>query len=130
MSDVHEVGDGFTTTNVTVTTTNEIVVASTGLITVPKQTCRVLLIGFFTILTGTDTTAALARIRRGSTVSATQVGETVTLDGTNETNQVVTIMAAEDLSGVGSVEYVLTADQVDAAADGTVGTAHLIALVT
>lgn len=121
-----------TTTNVTLTTTNETVIATlTGVSTTgPGQTVR--LAGDAQITTGTNTTALTLRVRRAS-VSGTLVGE----------GNAVQISAAAGSTEDHSVEveevdpgefmgrtYVLTAQQTAATADGAVLQAELVCTVT
>ena len=111
-----------TTTNVAVTTTTETVAISSGPVKVPYATCRVAIKAWCQLTTGTATTTVATRIRRGTAITGTLVGEANVEDvkvaaGLREP---FFIMTSEDRANVDSVEYSLTVEQASASADGTI----------
>lgn len=77
--------------------------------------------GWAQLTTGTNTTAVVPRIRRGTTISGTLIGEAnpVTIGaaaGTTEDFEVDVVDTGADLAGA---SYVLTLQQVGATANGS-----------
>lgn len=116
--------------NDTITTTTETVVATLSGITTGRKK-DVNLKGWFQLTTGTNTTAVTARIRRGTDITGTLVGEAnpVTVGaaaGSTEQFDIAGIDAGVDLSGG---TYVLTCQQTGASANGSALAAQLEATV-
>lgn len=108
------------TTNVTMTTTNETVVATISGITTGRAR-DIAIQGFAQITTGGGTTALTPRIRRGTTIAGTLVGEGNPLQvaaaaGSTEDVEISVVDTGQDVQGQ---SYVLTVQQTGAAADGT-----------
>jgi len=110
-----------TTTNVTLTTTAETVIVSSGRVPVPHHTCLVHIRAWAQLTTGAGTTAVTPRIRRGTNTTGTLVGEAnaetikVTAGGTEPFG----VEAIERRSNQESVEYSLTLEQTGATGNGT-----------
>jgi len=110
-----------TTTNLTLTTTAETVIVSSGRVPVPSHTCLVHIRAWAQLTTGAGTTAVTPRIRRGTTATGTLVGEgnaetvKVTAGGTEPFKMETT----EQRSNEESVEYSLTLEQTGATGNGT-----------
>ncbi len=108
-------------TNVTVTTTTETIVAQIDNVTTPRAGCKVRLFGNLQLTTGADTTAVTVRWRRGTAITDTLVGEAnaqqvVAAAGSTEE----LTHAVEDEPGeVAKQSYVLTVQQTAATANGT-----------
>ena len=131
MSKVREVEIVTTGTSVTLTTTTENVAVSSGPVKTPFQTHRVIIIGWAQVTTGAGTTALTPRIRRGTAITGTLVGE-----ANAEENKVVAaetepvfIMVVEERAGEESVEYSLTVQQADATGNGTIVQSGILVLV-
>jgi len=109
------------TSNVTLTTTSETVIISSGRVPVPTQTCLVLIRAWAQLTNGTGTTAVTPRIRRGTTTSGTLVSEAnaETIKTAAAGTEPYTMMATEQRSNEESVEYSFTLQQTGASADGT-----------
>ena len=106
--------------NTTVTTTTETVVATLSGVNTPRKT-SVTLEGFVQLTTGGSTTAVTPRIRRGSDITGTLIGEANAQQvqaaaGSTEELYIKAIDPNVDLAGG---VYVLTVQQTAAAADGT-----------
>jgi hypothetical protein len=122
MPDLIEKVVNFSTTNVTVTTTTETAIISTGALTLPVGTAKIVIRAWAQLTSGAGTTAVTARIRRGSTTAGALVGEAnseaiKTAAGSTEP---FFIMVTDDRANEASVEYVLTLTQTGATANGTV----------
>lgn len=131
MPDIREAGFNVSTTNVTLTTTTEAVVISSTPVPLPSARHQVVIFAWSQLTTGAGTTAVTPRIRRGTTVSGTVVGDEIAEEvkaaaGSNEPHF---IMASEERSGEATVEYSLTLDQTGATGNGTVLQAGIIVLV-
>lgn len=108
------------TTNVTMTTTAETVVATLSGVSTPRAV-RVSLHGWAQVTLGTAATAVTPRIRRGTTVSGTLIGEgnpvqIASAAGTTEEISIDVVDSGADLAGA---SYVLTLEQTAATGDGT-----------
>ncbi len=122
MPELEEKGVNFSTTDVTLVTTAETVVISSGPVPVGRQTCQVLVKAWCQLITGTATTTVTARIRRGTAIGGALVGEAnaETLKAAAAGTEPFVVMAAEDRADMASVEYSLTLQQASATANGTV----------
>jgi hypothetical protein len=122
MPELQEKAVNYSAANVTITTTTETAVVSSGRVPTPRHTCLVLVKAWCVLTNGTGTTAVTARIRRGTNTSGTLVSEAnaeqiKTAAGSTEP---YTVMATEERAGQESVEYTLTIQQTAATANGTV----------
>jgi hypothetical protein len=122
MPELEEKGVNFSTTDVTLTTTTETVVISSGRVPVSRQTCQVLVKAWCQLVTGAATTTVTPRIRRGQAVGGALVGEAnaETLKAAAAGTEPFVVMAVEDRADVDSVEYSLTLQQASATGNGTV----------
>lgn len=117
------------TTDTTITTTTETVVATLTGVTVSRPGSKVVLSGMAQVTTGGSTTALTPRIRRGSAITDTLVGEgnpnqVQAAAGSTET---VTVDTEDTPGEVHNQTYVLTVTQTAAAANGSALQASLTA---
>lgn len=131
MSELQEVGHNFTTTNVTLTTTTENVVVSSGRVILPRETHTLFVLGYAQLTTGAATTTVTPRIRRGTTITSTLIGEAHPEEVKAAAGSIEQFfhMVSEELGGRAEVEYSLTLSQVDATGNGTVVQAGILVLV-
>lgn len=122
MADIQEKIVNISATDVTITTTTETVIISSGGIILPFQTALILIKAWAQLTTGAATTTVTPRIRRGTAVGGTLVGEAnaITIGAAAGSNEQFFIMAMEGRSGEQSVEYSLTLQQASATGNGTV----------
>lgn len=119
------------TSDVTLTTTSETVIATVDGVTTGASRRTVDLEGTAQITTGAATTGLIFRFRRGTTVSGTLVGEANTVQvsaaagSTEDHTHVVTDLPGELVGG----SYVLTVQQVAATGNGASVQAHARATV-
>lgn len=107
--------------DVTLVTTTETVVATLSGISTPRKR-DITLKGWAQVTTGTSTTGVIMRIRRGTAITDTLVGEANTEQvsaaaGSTEGHDVETVDPGIDMA---SGSYVLTAQLVAASANGAV----------
>lgn len=109
------------TANVAITTTTETVLVSSGPALVPRQTVSVCILAWAQFTTGAMTTTYTPRIRRGTAITGTLVGEAnaETILAAAGSTEKTWMMACEDRSDVATVEYSLTLQQASASADGS-----------
>lgn len=121
--------DAVVTTDTTIPTTTETVVATVVVPAVPGPGARVKLMGDAQVTAGTATTAVTPRWRRGTDATGTLVGEgnPITLAATN-TGQVA--FNATDTPGeIAGQSYVLTVQQTAATGNGSALQATALAIV-
>lgn len=108
-------------TNVTLTTTSETVIISSGPASVLRNQANVCVVAWAQLTTGATTTTVTPRIRRGTTTSGTLVNEAnaITIGAAAGSNEQYLAMACEDRGDVGTVEYSLTLEQAGAGGNGT-----------
>ncbi len=115
------------TADTTIVTTTEVVAATISDVTTPGPGCKVIFRGFAQVTTGTNTTGVTLRIRKGTTISGTLIGEAnieqiEAVAGSTEGHEIAT----EDSPGeVAYQSYVLTVQQTAASANGAVVQASL-----
>jgi hypothetical protein len=109
------------TADVTLTTTTEAVIVSSGPVTLPREVANVCVIGWAQLTTGTNTTAVTPAIRRGTTITGTLVGEAnaETIMAAAGSTEPKFYMACEERSGVATVDYSFTLKQTGASANGS-----------
>ena len=131
MPELNEIGSATTTTNVTITTTTEAVAISSGEVRVPNQTARIVVIGWAQVTTGAATTTLTPRIRRGTAIKGTLVGEANAeeVKAAAGSTEPVMLIVQEDRANEASVEYSLTVQQASATGNGTILQAGIIVLV-
>lgn len=100
-------------TNVTIPTTTETVIVSSGPASTRRATSNVCVIAWAQVVTGAGATAITPQIRRGTTTSGTAIAEAnpETLKAAAGGTEPFWIMACEDRGDVGSVDYNLTLTQ-------------------
>lgn len=109
------------TSNVTLTTTSETVILSSGPAIAPRQGVSVCVFAWAQLTTGTNTTAVTPRIRRGTTTGGTLVGEANAeqVKAAAGSTEQFFILECEDRADVATVDYSLTLQQTGASADGS-----------
>ena len=106
--------------DVTLTTTTEAVIVSSPVIQIPNDSGELIVFGWAQLTTGTSTTTVTPRIRRGTAITSTLVGEAnaetvkVTAGGTEPFFAVV-----NETLGVSGTIYSFTLQQASAAANGS-----------
>lgn len=109
------------TTDTSIVTTTETILATITSVTTPRNNTRVQLVGKCDITTGTNTTALTFRWRRGATITDTVVGESnvdqvEAAAGSTEDH----VHIVEDTPGdVNAQTYVFTVQQTAASANGS-----------
>lgn len=107
----------YETANVAIITTTEKVLITLTLSGLPAGT-PILLLGLAAVTLGTGTTSLASRVRRGTTIAGTQIGEANTIEGT-AANTVHGLIMLADITTQDGESYVLTAQQNGATANGT-----------
>lgn len=122
MPELEEKQVAYSATNVTITTTTETVVISSGRVPTPRHTCQVLVKAWCLLTTGAATTAVTARIRRGTAATGTLASEenAQTIKAAAGSTEPYAAVAREERAGQDSVEYSLTIQQTDATGNGSV----------
>ena len=131
MSDIREAQINFSATDVTLVTTAETVIVSSGPVVAPFQTHRVVILAWGQLVTGAATTTVTPRIRRGTATSGSLVWEAnaVEVKAAAGSREPFFIMVSEARAGEESVEYSLTLAQASATGNGTVSQAAILVLV-
>lgn len=131
MADIKEAEITTTTTAVTLPTTDETVIVTSPRVSLPFHTCRVVIIAWAQLTTGTATSAVTPRIRRGGTTAGTLVGA-----ATSETIKVAAggteplfIIVSEERAGEEAVDYSFTLQQANATGDGSSLQATILVLI-
>lgn len=131
MADIQEVSHNFSVAAVTITTTTEKIIISAPGIAVVRPTVFAMIIGWGQLLIGTGTTHVVPRIRRGTAITDTLIG-----DATSEEIKTAVadrepffIMVGEELSAAANVEYSFSLQQTAASANGTVDQAAILVLL-
>ena len=131
MADIQEVSHNFSTTDVVITTTTERIIISAPAIAVTRQTVFAMIFAWAQLVIGTDTTHVVPRIRRGTAITDTLIGEA----NAEEIKTAVAdrepfyIMVGEELSAVASVEYSFSLSQTLGSANGTVAQSAILVLL-
>lgn len=127
----NQVGFNTFTTAVTITTTTENVVVSSPAVALVRPAGEVCILGYAQFTTGANTTHVIARIRRGSEITGTLVGEenNISIAAAAGGTENVFTMACEVRTNVESVIYSLTMDQVAATGDGSAIVGAILVLV-
>lgn len=109
------------TTNVTLTTTTETVIATLAGVATPSRDAIVRLKGWLQLTLGTLTTDVTLRIRRGTAITDTLVGEANAIAVPSAAGTIAEFnIAVQDTPGeVAGQSYVLTAEQTGATGNGT-----------
>ncbi len=119
------------TANVTLTTTTENVAVTSTSFAAPRETVNLCVWGWAQLTTGAATTAVVPRIRRGAAITGTLLGEATEIEigATAADDEQFQMMACEERTGGGILEYSFTLDQIDATGNGTVLQAGIFVLV-
>jgi hypothetical protein len=109
-------------TNVTLTLTTEKAVIVSPLLTQERASATYLIKAWAQVTTGTNITGMSAKIRRGTTISGTQVNETniITVGAAAGSNEVFTAWAMDTQTEISQAQYVFCLLQVAADGNGTV----------
>ena len=131
MADIQEVSHNFSTTNVTITTTTERVIIAAPAIAVVRPTVFAMIMAWGQLLIGTDCTHVIPRIRRGTGITDTLIGEATSeeIKTAVADREPFFIMVGEELSNAASVEYLFSLQQTAASANGTVDQAAILVLL-
>lgn len=110
------------TADTTVTTTTETVAVTVPGVSTPKPGVRVQVKGTLQVTTGGSTTGLTIRVRRGTAITDTLVGEanvTQVAAAAGSTEE-LTIMCEDTPGDVAGQSYVVTIQQTAAAANGSI----------
>ena len=131
MPELRSVGYNVSASNVTLTTTTEKVIISSGPLPLEYSGQEIVIIGWAQLTTGTDTTAVKPKIRRGTAITGTLVNEanSETVKAAAGSTEPFFCMAAESRANENTVEYSFCLEQVGASADGTALQAGIIVLL-
>lgn len=131
MADIQEVSFNVSGAQVTLVTTTEAVVISAPAIAVPRQTIFSVVFGWGQLLVGTGMTHGTPRIRRGTAITSTLVGEATAeeIKTAAADREPFFIMTGEELSDRADVEYSFTLQATGASANGTVDQAAILVLL-
>lgn len=118
-------------TDVTVTTTTETIAITSPAAILNYQTAHVFIVAWCQLTTGTATTTVTPRIRQGTLVTGTLVGEAnaITIGAAAGSTEQFMMMAAEDRFGEKEVVYNFTVEQASATGNGTVLQASIAVFV-
>lgn len=131
MAQLMEVGLNTVTADVTLTTTGETVIISSGLVAVPYETANLLIVAWAQLTTGTGTTGVTPRLRRGTNTAGAVVGEgnTEQVKAAAGSTEPFFIMGIDAQSPAAAVQYSLTLQQAAATGNGTALQAGIVLLV-
>lgn len=117
----NQIGFATFTTDVTLTTTTEKDVIYSGPVTAGRQTVNVCIVAWAQLTTGTMTSAVTPRIRRGTGIAGTLVGEAnaQTILAAAGSTEPFFEMVCEDRADVATVDYSFTLQQTAASANGS-----------
>lgn len=105
--------------NVTLTTTSETIVCTISGADVTQEGDQVIIEGFAQVTTGAGTTSLQLRVRRGTTLSGPQVGQTAQQTCTAAAPAQIGIQVDDVPPESSNLSYVLTVQQVGATGNGT-----------
>jgi hypothetical protein len=128
MSILRSIDAAFSTTSVTLTTTNETVIIASPQLQCPKDISFVNVLARVQLTLGTGTTAVTPRVRRGNTTAGQLVGSAVseavkTAAGSTEPFE---LNVQEERDFQDYVQYCFTLQQTAATGNGTALSAHLL----
>jgi len=131
MPELRSVGYNVSSTNVTLVTTTEKVIISSGPLPLEYAGQEIVVIGWAQLTTGTNATGVKPRIRRDTTITSTLVSEanTETIKAAAGSTEPFFCMAAEQRANENTVEYSFTLEQVGADGNGTALQAGIIVLL-
>lgn len=131
MADIREVAVNHSTTDVTLVTTAETVIISSGPAVMPFRTHRVLVLAWAQLLIGAAGTHVTPRIRRGTAVGGTLVGDATAeeIKTAAADREPFFIMVSEQRANEDSVEYSLTLELTAATGNSTAVQAAIAVVV-
>lgn len=131
MADIREAGAAYSGTNVTLVTTAETVIISSGPVTIPNDAVQAVILAWGELTTGAGTTAVTPRIRRGTLITDPLVGEAnaENIKAVAGSVEAFFIMVVETLTVRDKIQYSFTLQQTAAAGNGTVLQASILVLV-
>ena len=117
-----------TTTNVTLTTTTEGVAVTSDAIAAPRETVQVVVLCYMQVTTGADTADLTPRIRRGSGITGTLISDAISeeIKAAVTADESLSLMASEERTGGGQLEYSCTVQQGSATGNGAVTQAGIL----
>jgi hypothetical protein len=109
------------TADVTITTTTEKVLVSSGPVLMPRETSTVCVLGWAQVTTGTNTTTLTPMIRRGTAITGTAITEAnaENVKAAAGSIEPVFAMACEDRASLATAEYSFTVLQASASGNGS-----------
>ena len=118
-------------TDVTLTTTTEMVVVSSDQVLTPFATSRVIVIAWAQLTTGTATTTVTPRIRRGTAITGTLIGDAVavTIGAAAGSTEQFYAIAFEERQATDRVQYSLTLQQAAATGNGSALQGGIVVIV-
>ncbi len=131
MAELYEIGAAASAVNVTLVTTAETIIITSEAVNIPYGQARLFVNAWAQLTTGVGTTAVTPRIRRGTLVTDTLVGEAnaegikIAAGGTEPFKLAV----LDTVTGYGSVQYVFTLEQTAATGNGTALQAGIVAFL-
>ena len=127
MSQLLQCGAKSIAADVTLVTTTETIVLTSDAMPLPFITGKALIEAILSIIPGADVTGVNIRIRRGTLVTSPVVGPVWTHGGGLGAGAQTTFLAGvtDFLENVALAQYVVTAQQVAATANGAVKAAYL-----
>ena len=120
MSSIQELQVNHVTADVTLTDGVESVAVSSGGVILPYQTAKIVIVAWAQVSLAASTTGLTPRIRRGTGITGTTVGDATIVLVTASTIVEINIMVSEDRANEGSVEYSLTLLDTAGGDDGTI----------
>lgn len=131
MAKPKDVGFQLETTDVSIVTTTETVVATVSGLKLPFVTALLVIKAWVQLTTGASTTDVTVRIRRGSTIGGALVGEAnpITIGAAAGSTEEFSIMVSEARANEDAAQYSVTVQQTAAAGNGTVVQAAIEATV-
>ncbi len=128
MSSILQAGFGVNIAAQTITTTTELSGVTSSLVVATTPVEHVLVIGYLTVALGAGTTTGTVRIRRGSGITGTVVGNPQARTVTASTTVTLVAMVSEDQILLGEIQYTVSMQQGAATANGTIQEAVIVVL--
>lgn len=132
MAELLEVAANHAVANVTVTTTTEEVAITSPAILVPTSQASAIVFGHAQLTTGAGTTAVTPRVRRGTAITDTLVGEATAIEvaAAAGSDEMFDLLLIDSLDDVDSVQYAFTLQQAGASGNGAILQAAILVLLT
>jgi len=127
MPELEEKAVNYRSDDIALATTTETLVISSGPVKVQRATCLVHIRAWAVLTTGAATTTVTPRIRRGTAVTGTAVGQanTENVKAAAGSSEPFVVEAIEQRENVDTVEYSLTLQQVSATGNGNIEAAAI-----